>query len=527
MNRKSHGTLYYFQKLKDKEAVLFFLICCLLPVCRAQENHNPLEKFCEAGAKIPNNLIKCGTCKNRCGTKLNPEHFQQHPNMKPKYLCSCDKFCSFHGDCCKDFQNSCPDEFEKFQYISERYPFKHDPSDFICRKFNIMGNNKFFNLVINTCLDGSECDVMQKIDSDINTFPSMYDIHRGVHHINEKCAMCNEAPDVKPWNVITDCLESATISPNDSVYISSQNRKEPRTDTAGLSLMCQITALYYSPSDESRPCLKDIISGCRSSCQNKNLTDFCEKEPLSLTNVKFHLDIYKNEYCAMCNSEKPWDNIESMRCTMYDTMVGTSIKGDTSLPGLPGPPGVPGTKGSLGLPGPADMGPPGPKGYRGLFIQGPKGEPCALGPPRNIASIGMKTNKLTDTQDISRDESFDEINSSNNYVIVSSKGQFASCKKGEKGLPGSVGVQGHPGPQGPPGDVGLPSPIASGPVGPPGLPGLPVVGPPGEPGEIGENMGTYNHTQGHTEQHNKTVLAIEEFKQITRELCIYWKNSNI
>ena len=220
---------------------------------------NPLvEKLCEPDADIPNNLIQCGSCQNRCGTKLNPDHFRSCDDKKQKYLSSCDKFCNFHGDCCHDFNGTtCPNEFRQYQDISHKYPFKHAPSDFVCENFNAKENIEINNLVIVNCPDGSKCGFKAELN-DINTFIPMYDIHRGVHYVSGQCAQCNGAVNVKPWNIIVDCL--------------SQNEKEHLLkQMTGLSLSCKQTILFYSPTGEPRPCLQNMQSNCKSSCRNQNL----------------------------------------------------------------------------------------------------------------------------------------------------------------------------------------------------------------------------------------------------------------
>ena len=121
-----------------------------------------------------------------------------------------------------------------------------------------------------------------------------------------------------------------------------------------------------------KPDLEDVISKCKTSCRNE-VVSLCKSESMSLTNLKFHLEVYKNEYCALCNGEELWDNILSIRCTMCNTMEG--LKGDPGEPGLSGPsgpPGHPGPPGPTGLSGSTDVGPPGLKGYSGLHFQDPR-----------------------------------------------------------------------------------------------------------------------------------------------------------
>ena len=93
---------------------------------------DPLEPFCEPDAEIPDDLIQCGSCQNRCGTKTNPRDLQS-PGKGA--TCSCDLFCGYHGDCCQDFHESCPKESQKFEENTALYPSLFNHTDFKCFSF--------------------------------------------------------------------------------------------------------------------------------------------------------------------------------------------------------------------------------------------------------------------------------------------------------------------------------------------------------------------------------------------------------
>ena len=275
---------FYFQK-SVCTLLFIILIHSLLPTSRAQSENIPLIKICERDVTIPDVPAKCGICENRCGTKLNPDHFQC-PHREIKHLCSCDKFCTFHGDCCKDFNTSCPEEFKEFQDISEQYPLKHESTDFICKGFDTVEGLIFHNLVINTCADKSSCELTTKVQEDTYALLPVYDIHREVHYISGQCALCNGATDVKPWNVIVECQDNQS---DNEEHFPNDKRTKITNFMTGLFLRCDKMVLLYEPSGESRPCSKDMKSTCRSSCKNQKLRNCCEKGPMSLTNLKFHL----------------------------------------------------------------------------------------------------------------------------------------------------------------------------------------------------------------------------------------------
>ena len=321
--------------------------------------------------------------------------------------------------------------------------------------------------MITTCPDGSECEFSLDMN-DLDTYLPMYDTHRGIHYISGQCAKCNEVMDAKPWNLIVEC---------DNSEPTTMNMKSVHS---GYVIPCSGMVKYCSPSGQIRHCLESIISTCSASCESKGLQSLCETSPLSLSTLKFKLEVYKNEYCAMCNGEEPWDNLESIECTTCNIMMGkTGPTGEPGPIGLPGTPGIPGPPGPPGQPGSSTHGPPGPKGFSGISLQGPKGE-----------SILDTKEKITDKTNRSKNKEFLKTRNnrrkrSSDYVIISSKGVKATCKQGSRGQQGQQGLPGEPGPQGPPGPPGPPGirQSAFGKQGPPGAPGELVIGPPGKPGE--------------------------------------------
>ena len=167
------------------------------PPVRTPPGGDSLKPLCEPSAQIPDDLIQCGSCESRCGTKTDPNDL----SYGGKAMCSCDEFCGYYGDCCQDFQDLCPMEFKNLQGRFEQYPSTFHRNDFECRSFEGYRNN----LVVHTCPDGSECEFTEELNEDVNTFVPMYDVHRGVHYISGQCAICNGAREVEPWKVTLEC----------------------------------------------------------------------------------------------------------------------------------------------------------------------------------------------------------------------------------------------------------------------------------------------------------------------------------
>ena len=251
----------------------------------------PLEELCEPDAEIPDDLIECGSCRDRCGTKIDPEDLF---SLRPGQQCACDKFCGFHGDCCEDFQEFCPKEFLHFRKTSEQYPPTRRYNDYRC--FPFQGAKS--HIVIHTCPDGTECEFTARISEDVNTFVPMYDVHRGVHYISGQCVLCNGASDVMPWGVSLICRRRPPVP--------GQPRQNDTKINSEASLSRVVNSrgcfLNYTITGEHRPCTtRDVTTTCQSSCQNQELIAQCETGALAYTTIES--EIYKNVYCAPCSGD--------------------------------------------------------------------------------------------------------------------------------------------------------------------------------------------------------------------------------
>ena len=254
----------------------------------------PLEQLCEPDAEIPDDLIQCGSCENRCGTKIDPEDLYSEESGN---LCACDKFCGFHGDCCEDFQDFCPKEFLDFRKASEKYPSTRSYSDYKCQWFEGPG----YHMVIHTCPDGTECEFTQELNEDVNTFVPMYDVHRGVHYISGQCAVCNGASDVMPWAVSLVCLHSPPVPgqpEQNDVKINSEDSLSRAVNSNGCTL-------NYVVTGEPRPCTSsDVKTTCSPGCQNQELVFQMRNWQRCLDDSVVHI-LQERVLCVVQRSDGP------------------------------------------------------------------------------------------------------------------------------------------------------------------------------------------------------------------------------
>ena len=303
-------------KMYSKTTIL--LLCSLVWSCCVSN-----AQYCEPDAEIPDDLIRCGSCENRCGTVSQYKNINCLANI---YLCSCDNSCGYHGDCCQDFHEFCPEEAEHFRSTSEQYPLQQTFRDFQCKSFHYEPppsnsddeyrtvSGEFQNLMIATCPDGSECEFTAALSEDVNTFVPMYDIHRGVHYISGQCAVCNGATDVMPWGVDLNC--NPVFEPKDYVETGLVNSTDSLTDVRSTGA-CTLT---YSRSGVARVCsTSPPTSTCSATCQNQNLRALCESDAQAVT-FGFQ-GTYRNQYCALCNEEEA----ENLFCKYPRRCAGPGI----------------------------------------------------------------------------------------------------------------------------------------------------------------------------------------------------------
>ena len=241
----------------------------------------PLEPLCEPNARIPDDILQCGTCENRCGSTTDPER---------RTMCSCDRFCGYYGDCCQDIREHCPRQYRFYHSLSARFPPHHTYDDFKCQSFGT-----FQNLMIHTCPDDSECEFTEKFGTDLNTFVPMYETNKGIHYISGQCALCNRAVAVTPWNFTVICRRKDEDYFNSATTITSDEDLQTVLNVA----TCEIS---YSVPETPRNCFHDIISSCPESYQNDRLVTSCETDFQSLT-ISGNT-AYRNVYCAACNAEQ-------------------------------------------------------------------------------------------------------------------------------------------------------------------------------------------------------------------------------
>ncbi len=261
----------------------------------------PIDAACITGDLVPADLISCGSCEERCGSTSDPDSVD---TLGSKGGCACDAACGYHNDCCSDFQQFCPKEFQDFGNSSRTHAPTFSPEDFRCVSFSTSLGESFNSLVVFSCPDGTECQHSSQLNEDVNTFVPMFDPNRGVHFISGHCAVCNGITEVQPWKVTLFC--APVFGPQEFKETGVVNDTETLSEVVGIR-SCH---LVYWKHQNSRPCRHGVISSCPDSCENQNLVKQCKSGTQDLLRYKkepwVNTDsterVYRNPSCAVCNA---------------------------------------------------------------------------------------------------------------------------------------------------------------------------------------------------------------------------------
>ena len=289
--------------------------CCwdIQMTCNATEVFIPDNPICAVNATLLRNPGE--SCENRCGKRraanggLYINIFNAQINFDQ---CSCDVYCGFQGDCCHDFNQTCPQQFEEFQGLVEQYPITYNVSDFACLDW-------LPSLVIHTCPDGSECDFAPGEYDNKNTFLPVYDVHRGIHYVSGQCAVCNGATEVEPWDFKLRC----NYHDNDD---SSDSGSGSDSTDLGDNISCKEE--YNIASDKQRPCFylspdDYVIDFCDTRCANPQLKSLCESGAQNL--VRYMGQTYKNIYCSICHASPTGGEIKLTNVTDLDRQNSSEV----------------------------------------------------------------------------------------------------------------------------------------------------------------------------------------------------------
>ena len=258
--------------------------------------------YCNSTTALPKQtLLNCSSCKNRCNDTKN---------FSFDVYCSCDTNCVVYGDCCSDFEQACPSQFNLSTTL--RAHFQYRKID--CYKVRIFHEEyKFtdrftkYNFVAVCGETGTVCNRTSVYNiSTPNTAIPVTDSKTGINYVNYQCARCNNVIMVIPWTPIFFCDSTKVpkLSQNETFRIDTEEK------LGSYLPLCSIN--YVIPQNvRARPYCVEFNKKCPSDCNRTDLVNRCENS-YSVDYVRSDNNLYDNLFCALCAEE----NVDFLRCAI-------------------------------------------------------------------------------------------------------------------------------------------------------------------------------------------------------------------
>ena len=288
----------------------FIFIFTLMVACSGQIFTTPYlgnPSVCNPTTPLPDTAhLICGSCRNRCNSITN---------LNPKVYCSCDSSCVAYGDCCIDFELTCPVQFESSSTLRAHFRYKKTECYTIrtvpFSERNIVGVRQIipsfseYNFVAICGQTGVVCNRTSPYNIlEPNLAIPVTDTQTGVSYVNYRCAKCNNVVKVTPWVPQMAC---------DPSIVSYNQRENFRIDTEEeLRLylpLCDVN--YMIPQDvRVRSLCGKFNRKCSPTCKRTDLVNLCENSYTVNHIFAGWAKIYDNVYCALCAGE----SAKSLRC---------------------------------------------------------------------------------------------------------------------------------------------------------------------------------------------------------------------
>ena len=272
--------------------------------------------YCISTSSLPEpTLLTCGSCKNRC-TEIKDFSFD--------IFCSCDTNCVVYGDCCSDFEQVCPSQFNLS--TSLRTHFQHRKINcymvpIFDEEFEQTNELTEYNFVAVCGKTGTVCNRTSVYNiSEPNTAIPVTDSKTGINYVNYQCAQCNNVTMVTPWTpkLICDPTKLPHESRNETFRIDTEE------ELGSYLPLCSIS--YVIPQNvRARPYCGEFNRKCPSDCHRTDLVNLCENSYI-IDYVKSPYNSYANLFCAFCNGE----NLDFLKCAttityFYDQIPDASV----------------------------------------------------------------------------------------------------------------------------------------------------------------------------------------------------------
>ena len=274
------------------------------------------DYFCEKSPPIPIPTPQnCPTCQGACGTTACV-----NDNCAAKIFCSCDHLCLFFDDCCEEFVEHCPVDYDKaINMQNSLSKFQNLTEDcFNIRTAGAKTQKQRFKVgtpMVAKCPNGDECPMADRdweLKSNLNELIPIMDPHTGLNFVSYECAKCNGVDHAIPWEAQVDLMQPSGITTNDLPFIdySLVTSIKYQQDLDVLlkkhySRLLTVHGISVTPPNLApiRYCPRyPVIDTCSETCnQNQELVELCTNSATIYSIIDFEIQrTFKNYYCALC-----------------------------------------------------------------------------------------------------------------------------------------------------------------------------------------------------------------------------------
>lgn len=266
-------------------------------------------------------LFECRICPSTpdCTSPANP------------YACQCDAECVLFDDCCTS----------SFDDVDCPSMFSNGFSDYYRCNSVVTGTTglRLAVYMISQCPnswyeaeDETELELQDIVNANcqatMNTFPPVSDLTTGLVFSNEYCALCYGVSSPVLWSTLYSCSETITkdvvLTPNLlSEYCNHTNYYLPpfqfiRTPPRFCTLHTSTCFSEYRLSEYLRENItnyEEILNACQNGPQNL---------VAAVSHTVDGLDVFRNEYCALCNGYYEED-LECFNDTTHRFMLDSEL----------------------------------------------------------------------------------------------------------------------------------------------------------------------------------------------------------
>ncbi len=300
------------------------------------------------GMEIENGLpMDRISCQDRCGEVVqisekskNTTFLQIEFETYATTGCSCDALCKVYNDCCFDFWDNCAKEVQKLrddlEIVVQTVSNHGNISSWeeICSEDINPHKCKMYQFV-SVCLStGEPCLTRENLDPDL--FIPVHDTITGLHYVHRKCALCNNARNIMPWQYHVSCISNIRFGQDRNlnakqllqkygcniIVDGTEGNRGLRSYPAKLNVVqsCKEDSEYY----------QEFVTKCTDGANNFMSGMVLEEIPRTITSNIY--DIYDYDSASgETESEHNWvvSNFKNIFCALCNKVNETYISQDT------------------------------------------------------------------------------------------------------------------------------------------------------------------------------------------------------